>query len=158
MDLPLAPPRGRSRVRADRKPQAPGVQLSLDLLPPPDPKREKRHAGLLSYCSGMAAEDQVARLYERRGAHLVARRWRGGGGELDLVFMEGERCVFVEVKRARLHDWALERIRPRQIARIFAAATVFMDGMPKRGLTDSRFDVATVDGTGEIRILENAFV
>lgn len=51
-----------------------------------------------------------------------------------------------------------ERLQPRQIARLQVAAEEFM-GQEPRGLnTPARFDVALVDGTGRIEILENALM
>ncbi len=32
------------------------------------------------------------------GGGVPARRWRGGGAEIDLIFRDGDICVFVEVK------------------------------------------------------------
>jgi len=158
LDLPRhkAPPKPHGPRR--RTAEGDVGQLRLDLLPPANPKTERRHTGTRSYLSGMAAEEQVEALYVRRGAEPVARRWRGGGGELDLVFKEGGGYLFVEVKRATRHDWALERLSQRQIGRIFSAATVFLDTCPEGPLTEARFDVATVDITGQIRIIADAFV
>ena len=41
--------------------------------------------------------------------------------------------------------------------RIYRSAEEFIGGEPKGALTDVRFDVALVDQTGDLRILENAF-
>lgn len=89
---------------------------------------------------------------------LAAKRWRGGGGEIDLVFKDGDLCVFVEVKKSRSWDRAASALRPRQIARLMQAATVFVADEPKGQLTDMRFDVALVDQHGLIEILENALI
>lgn len=148
-----------ARHRGTRRPQdETSDQLAFNLVPPPDPAREKRLAGALAYHAGLAAEDQVARVYTRRGARLVARRWRSRWGEIDLIFREGDRVVFVEVKRAKRHAWALERVSPRQIARIHATAELYLDAEAEGSLTEARVDVATVDGTGRVEILENAFM
>ncbi|WP_375261207.1 YraN family protein [Palleronia sp.] len=125
---------------------------------PPEPSREKQLSGALAHHAGLAAEDQVARVYTRRGALLVARRWRSRWGEIDLIFREGERVVFVEVKRAKRHGWALERVSPRQIARIHATAELYLEAEANGSLTEARVDVATVDGAGRVEILENAFM
>jgi putative endonuclease len=52
---------------------------------------------------------------------------------------------------------AAERLGPRQMARIYGAASEFIGGEPAGQLTPVRFDVALVDGRGQIEILENAF-
>ncbi|SIO40162.1 putative endonuclease [Rhodovulum sp. ES.010] len=114
-------------------------------------------SGSVSYHAGQAAEDSVARRYERRGLAVVARRWRGRGGEIDLILRDGDAVVFVEVKKSRSFDAAAAHVSPRQIERIMTAAQEFLDGEPRGQLTEIRFDVALVNGTGEVRVIENAF-
>ncbi|TCP39915.1 YraN family protein [Rhodovulum marinum] len=113
--------------------------------------------GSTRYHAGAAAEDSVARDYESRGAAVIARRWRGQGGEIDLILRAGETVIFVEVKASRSFARAAERITPRQAARIMTAAQEFLEGEPGGQLTDIRFDVALVDGVGRVEIVENAF-
>lgn len=115
-------------------------------------------SGRMSYYAGAAAEDLVARDYHHRGNRVLARRWRGRGGEIDLVLQRGEQVVFVEVKRSRSHDRAAARVSRRQMQRIMSAATEFVADQPNGQLTDMQFDVATVDATGTVQILENAFI
>lgn len=113
--------------------------------------------GRRSYHAGVAAEDQVARLYDRSGRPVVARRWRGPGGEIDLIARDGAEVIFIEVKQARSHAIAAERVTARQMARITASAACFLGGEPAGQATPVRFDVALVDGAGRIAVLENAF-
>lgn len=120
-------------------------------------RRDRDLRGALAYQSGKAAEDSVARLYAGSGRVIAARRWRGRSGEIDLIAREGERVIFIEVKSARTHAQAAERLGPRQQGRIYGAAAEFLDREPKGSLTEARFDVALVDGTGRIEVLENAF-
>ncbi len=96
--------------------------------------------------------------YLREGCTLVARRWRGRGGEIDLVLREGVTVVFVEVKRAATHAAAAERIGGRQAVRLHAAAEEFLASEPGGAASETRFDVALVDGAGRIEILPNAFL
>ncbi|MGJ8585293.1 MAG: YraN family protein [Marinosulfonomonas sp.] len=114
-------------------------------------------SGANSYHAGFVAEDQVAREYERRGNTILQRRWRKKGGEVDLIAQNDHHVVFVEVKRAANFARAAERVHPRQMKRLYAAAAEFLGEMPKGLDTDARFDVALVNGLGEIEILENAF-
>ncbi len=58
----------------------------------------KQRRGKAAYLAGESAEIQVQKLYEQSGHVLAARRWRGGGAEIDLIFRDGDICVFVEVK------------------------------------------------------------
>jgi putative endonuclease len=114
-------------------------------------------SGRRSYYAGLAAEDQVARIYDRSGRPVIARRWRGPGGEIDLIARNGAEVIFIEVKQARSHAIAAERVTARQMARIYASAACFLGGEPAGQNTSVRFDVALVDGTGRIEVLENAF-
>ena len=109
------------------------------------------------YLAGLTAETQVARHYTTQGYRVVSQRWRGGGGEIDLVLEDGFGAhVFVEVKKSRSHDRAATRVSPAQIGRLCAAAQAFL-ARTARGLnTLSRFDVALVDSTGRIDVIENA--
>ncbi|SEO02943.1 putative endonuclease [Salinihabitans flavidus] len=107
--------------------------------------------------AGLAAEAQVMRDYERHGFKMAARRWRGQGGEIDLILRSGAALIFVEVKQSRDFAHAAESLRPAQMQRLVAAASEFLAGEPGGQLTEARFDVALVNGRGEVRILENAF-
>ena len=114
--------------------------------------------GMRAYHSGVSAEQAVERHYLGRGCSLAARRCRNAGGELDLVLRHGDCVIFVEVKKARDFASAAERVSPRQIARLQQAAELFLADEPGGALTDCRFDVALVNQSGEIEILENALM
>lgn len=107
--------------------------------------------------AGRAAEAIVAGDYDRRGREIIGRRWRGQSGEIDLIARDGEEVVFVEVKKAGDFDRAAERLGPRQIGRICAAAAEYIGRLPLGQLTPVRFDLALVDGRGAVRVIENAF-
>lgn len=114
--------------------------------------------GRTGYLAGLSAEAIVERDYLRRGHDLVTRRYRGPGGEIDLIFRGPGGVIFVEVKASKTHAQAAQRISARQAARIQASALAFVAGEPAGQLTDMRFDVALVDASGAIEILENAFM
>lgn len=114
-------------------------------------------SGARSHHAGHAAEAAVARHYERRGRTIAAARWRSAAGEIDLIARDGAEVIFIEVKQSRSHAEAAEHLSPRQMARIAASAAVFLAGEPMGQDTPSRFDVALVDGTGRIEVVENAF-
>lgn len=115
-------------------------------------------SGAMSYHSGLSAEHQVAACYEAAGCRIAAHRWRGRyGGEIDLIAREGDTVIFVEVKRAQTHAAAVERLSARQMRRICVSAEEFVALTPDCANLDMRFDVALVDGTGRIEILENAY-
>ena len=114
--------------------------------------------GATSYYAGLAAESQVAKHYEGRGHVVVARRWKGPGGEIDLIARDGAGVVFIEVKCAETFDIAAERLGKHQIARIYASASAFLASEPTGQDTDVRLELALVDATGRIEIVENAFL
>ena len=115
----------------------------------------KQNKGLQSYHAGLAAEAMVARLYEGNGKTLVAQRWRGKSGEIDLIMRDGAQVIFIEVKQSRTHAQAAEHLSARQIARLYSAVAEFVEGEPLGQLTEVRLDAAFVDGAGQIEILQN---
>ena len=137
-----------------------GVGIRLDAAPRrrprrPDPKAAKRARGAMAYHAGLSAEDQVARHYRGAGSPVLARRWRGSAGEIDIVAEDGEGLIFVEVKSAPTHAEAAESLGERQLARLRGAAEEYLAGVATGSLTNCRIDLALVDGAGRIEIVEN---
>ncbi len=114
-------------------------------------------AGSVSFHAGQAAELQVAADYERRGFRVMHHRWRGVGGEIDLIARHDNGLVFVEVKKSASFDLAAARISRKQTERILASAAQYLENEPDGQLTNVRFDAALVDGSGAVQIIENAF-
>ncbi|MEL6549486.1 MAG: YraN family protein [Pseudomonadota bacterium] len=105
----------------------------------------------------MAAEAAVARRYEAMGYHLMAERWRGPHGEIDLILEDDDGAlVFVEVKCAKHMDQALSALGRRQQQRLLDSSNVFLGLMPQGLRTACRIDLAACDSTGAMHILENA--
>ena len=115
--------------------------------------------GAVGYYSGVAAEQAVMRQYGAVGCATLAERWRGGGGEIDLILRDPENggVIFVEVKKAKDFAAAAARLSARQIGRSMASAAQFLGTQPNGQNTDARFDVALVNDSGAVEILENAF-
>jgi len=118
---------------------------------------QRHYRGQLAFQSGLAAENRIAQDYERRGFAVARRRWRGKGGEIDLILRDGNGLIFVEVKKARNFAHAAQSLSARQMQRIYHSAEEYLAGEPLGSLTDVRFDVALVDGQGQTQIIENAF-
>lgn len=111
--------------------------------------------GQTAYRSGLAAEDLISAHYTREGHEFAGARWRGSGGEIDLIMRKDGMVVFVEVKQARsLHEAAF-RLSARQLKRVHDAAAEFLAGEPRGLATPARVDLALVGGSGEIEIVEN---
>lgn len=113
-------------------------------------------SGLLSYCAGAAAEEIVAQRYHHAGMTLCAQRWCGRGGEIDLIFEDGEDFVFVEVKKSTSHERAAERLSRRQVGRIMRAAVEYAAKRTGKADNNMRFDLATMDQVGSVKIVPNA--
>ena len=118
--------------------------------------RARRGRG--AYLSGLAAEEQAARAYLKRGAEILARRHRNEGGEIDLILLEDGILVFVEVKQRKNRAELAESITDRQWQRLGLAATQYMmthsnETGPIRGC---RFDAVLIGAGGRLEIIENA--
>lgn len=106
---------------------------------------------------GARGERWAAQFYRRSGCKILARNWRSGRDELDLVVLDGEVLVFVEVK-TRTADFGGEGYRAvdqrKRIAlRRAANAWIWQIG----GVPHRRFDILEVmvcqDGT--VRMLQH---
>ncbi|MGF1551667.1 MAG: YraN family protein [Paracoccaceae bacterium] len=128
-------------------------------MPVVSPAEIRTRRGRANHRAGLAAEDAAAALYARRGASVLARRLRLGGGEIDLVVLDRDVLVFVEVKRRKrlVPD---SPVSERQWSRLERAATAYMvehqrtTGAARR----ARFDVVLVDAEARPTVIENARV
>ncbi|WP_410217587.1 YraN family protein [Paracoccus sp. (in: a-proteobacteria)] len=117
----------------------------------------RRQRGRVAALSGRMAEEAVLRHYVLQGGDLLASRWKGAAGEIDLILRLDEEIVFVEVKAARSHDEAALRLLPSQMQRITRAACEFCEARGWSLGVPMRFDAALVDGTGRVQVIPNAF-
>lgn len=110
----------------------------------------------MRYHAGLDAERSVARSYLRKGYKFAAHRFRGKSGEIDLIMREDDRTVFIEVKKSATHARAAQALSARQVGRIIGTAREYLARLPGGQDSEARFDVALVDQSGQIEILENA--
>lgn len=61
-----------------------------------------------------------------RGYRVLSRRCRTGRGEIDIIAVRGRRLAFIEVKYRAARDDAADSVRPRQMARLHAAAEAWV--------------------------------
>ncbi len=125
-----------------------------------DDAEKLRAARVAAQRRGAVAEDFVADDLVRHGATLLARNWRGGGGELDLVAQIEGRLRFVEVK-ARHDDVLdpLESIGPQKRRHLVSAAEAWLSAHGVHA-EELAFLVAVVDlgaTPWSVRYLDNAF-
>lgn len=119
---------------------------------------ELSERGSRNYLSGLAAEESVVRKYQARGATLIARRWRGTSGEIDLIFSKDRMLIFVEVKKSRSFAEAAARLTAAQISRVIAAAEEFAARGRGGSRAVIRIDAALVDEAGAVDVIENISV
>ncbi len=111
---------------------------------------------------GLEGEDQAAAYLQEQGYEIVARNYRYGKGEIDIIANDGDELVFVEVK-TRSNDafghpvYALTQSKQKQIIRI-AKSYVY-----ERDIVDKiiRFDVITIeneDGREVLEHIKDAFI
>lgn len=110
-----------------------------------------------SYTSGLDGEEQALAYLAGLGMEPIARRYRGGDGEVDLVMAQGETLVFVEVKyRPAGHagDGLLAVSRDKR-RRLTHAAMAFCAEREAMG-RPVRFDVVEITRDG-VRHVPDAF-
>ena len=106
---------------------------------------------------GIAGEDMAAQWYRDAGYQVVARNWRGEGGELDLVVVGHGAIVFSEVKTRTSSRFGVpaEAVGTTKQRRLRALATQFLRAHPGHG-GRIRFDVVAILG-GRLQVIEAAF-
>ncbi|MDD4817782.1 MAG: YraN family protein [Victivallaceae bacterium] len=77
---------------------------------------------------GRRGENAAARLLVSKGCDILARDWRRGAGELDIIARDGLMIVFVEVKSRRASSVAApsSNLSLRQIRRIRLGAAKYL--------------------------------
>ena len=112
----------------------------------------KEKSAPLRYIEGLLGERLAEKALKKEGMKLISRRFRAAGGEIDLIFREGEEIVFVEVKYRPegQSGEGIEAVTPDKLRRIRRAGEVFLNRYPD---TRARIDVVeiTSGGTDHIR-------
>lgn len=107
---------------------------------------------------GAYGETLALKYLEQKGYALIARNYRIGRDEIDIVMWDGDFTVFVEVKArsSTAYGLACEAVDKRKQSRMVRAALSYLQEQPEETV---RFDVAEVDlHTGTVRHIENAFM
>ena len=110
-----------------------------------------------AYSVGFLYELRAAKYARARGYRVLARRYRGGTGEIDLVARDGDTLVFIEVKprpEGRLGSGA-EAVTADKRRRIRSAAREYC---ARHGCADAdcRYDILEFTRAG-IQYIKNAF-
>lgn len=110
------------------------------------------------YTAGVDGEKLAEAYLADRGMTVLARRYRGGDGEIDLVMLDGETVAFVEVKArpAGRRGDGLMAVTPAKQRRMTHAALAFL--VEREWMTRSvRFDVVEITAQGVLYV-PNAFM
>jgi len=97
-----------------------------------------------AYLRGHAGERSAALRLVLAGYRILARRYRTGLGEIDLIARRGDVVAFIEVKRRADLVTGLEAVTPQARLRIRRAAELYIKrnrGLAERAL---RFDVMVI--------------
>ncbi len=107
--------------------------------------------------TGRSFEERTAQFYQDNGFEIVARNWRAGHKEIDLIVRREGLLVFVEVKssRSKLFGHPSERVDRKKRGHLVEAAQRFIVESKLSGI-DFRFDVVTFVG-GELEHYPDAF-
>lgn len=103
--------------------------------------------------------EEIARKYlKRHGFKIVDVNYQAYGGEIDIVAREHDYLVFVEVKTSRSKDFEdpLAWIPRWKQDRIVKASAIYIKAH-RLEHSAMRFDVVTVDATGEVTHIRDAF-
>lgn len=94
---------------------------------------------------GALGEREAAKALKKKGYRIVARNWREGRDEVDLVCLDGETMVFVEVKTR--DDDALvsgyHSVTQRKKTALRRACTAYLRGLRQKP-SHIRFDIVEV--------------
>ncbi|MBK7701572.1 MAG: YraN family protein [bacterium] len=95
---------------------------------------------------GRSGEEIAALWYVAEGFTVLARRFRTGRGEVDLIARRGPLLVFVEVKARRGDGWGAPAaaVGAVKLSRLRLAARAWLAANPARDAAEFRFDVAAV--------------
>ncbi len=106
---------------------------------------------------GARGERVAERFYQKKGCYSLARNWRYGRDELDLVVLDGDVLVFVEVKTRTAEIggagfWAVDKRKKTALRRAAKGWLHEIGGAPH-----TRFDVVEVlvCNKGTVRILQH---
>lgn len=103
-----------------------------------------------AYDWGVKAELLAAWYLRLKGYRVAAMRYRGGGGEIDIVAVRGRTLVAVEVKARKQMEDCLETVMPWKQQKIAHAMEALLAGqgkiagLPRAQNRNIRFDVIWV--------------
>lgn len=93
---------------------------------------------------GKRGEELAVAFLEEKGYHIIARNWKNGKAEVDIITEVDGLLVFVEVKTRSSTDFGLpqEFLKNPQIKRLIAAANAFALQFNRK--EEIRFDIIAI--------------
>lgn len=107
----------------------------------PEGGRDRRRG---AYRLGLRAETLAAVFLRLKGWRILARRYRAGSGEIDIIARRRDTIAFVEVKARADREAALAAITPQAQRRIAAAARSWCAGREDAARAVLRFDAVLI--------------
>lgn len=133
-----------------RNPRVPGLRSKAQ-------KAEANPERQAAFNRGISAESLAAAWLIGKGYRILARRFRSGAGEIDIVAGRRHTIIFVEVKARASLDEAAESVTPRQRGRIATAAEIWLAQNPHVAFKDLRFDAILIAPGKLPRHIQGAF-
>ena len=118
---------------------------------------KRKNLKTTTYKRGPWAEALCGLVLRLKFYRIIARRYKTGLGEIDIIAARGRTLVIIEVKARRTRENAAAAISERQQSRLIRAASVFLAHHPFFQSHDIRFDAMLVSPWGWPVHLENAF-
>jgi putative endonuclease len=108
---------------------------------------------------GILAECRVANALEEQGWRILARNWRGGRGELDVVAVKAGHLRFVEVKARPTVDQGLDAVTPAKRRCLVSAGRAWLSqyGDPKQDVSFVLAIVLGAEAAGRIEWVSDPF-
>lgn len=115
-----------------------------------------------SSSQGAAAETAAASFLQQQGLLLISRNYRFKGGEIDLIFEELQRLIFVEVRMRnnRRYGSGAESVTLSKQQKLSNTALHYLQQHPRYEAHEIRFDVLSAtqqQGTFQFEWFKEAF-
>jgi putative endonuclease len=94
--------------------------------------------------TGRIAEGLAAAYLILKGYRILARRFGGKGGEIDLIARRGRRVIFVEVKARASMEVAAQAVSPRKAALVSRRVAQWLARNPWANGHDLRADAVFI--------------
>lgn len=98
------------------------------------------------YVTGKYGEKLAAEFLEKKGYTIIAKNYRFGRAEIDIIAQQKNVVVFVEVKTRKNHQFGTPEafVSEAQAERIFEAAEAYQAA--NEGEYQIRFDIISITG------------